>query len=192
MTVEFVGLVIANKIQSGRGKQIGYVKSLVATLVFRESIAVFPRVLWVVAVEVIGVIILRTGLVQEADKLVKPFPLGCPGCVLTAQSPLADQSRVVAGPVEDLGQGQVIRLECGRVIAQRQRVSCMQSGHQRVERACECGAACVETGEAHAFRRHPVDIRRLYSCLAVAPEIAITEAIGKNDHEVGSARRGKA
>ena len=156
VVIERLGLVDAHEIQRGGREQIIHVQALLAAPVFGEldpaivaRLGVGGRV---VTPEVIGVVIVRMHLVQITEEFIKPLLLRHAGRVRVAQPPFADQRRVIAGLLEDLGHCQVLRPERHQGIAANQRVPGVQAGHQRAARRRANRAAGVEAGEAHAFR----------------------------------------
>ena len=121
------------------------------------------------------------------------------------ETPFADRGRGVAGGLEDLGEGGLLkRQELGpgrqeqlRIVGQGAgnpvgdvQAGGIFSGEERGARGRADGAGGVILGELHAVARELVDGGRFVDVAAEAGEIRSAEVVGENEDDVGFYRCG--
>ena len=105
--------------------------------------------------------------------------------------PLADAGGRIALLLEGLRDGDLAGRQAvvvhaivrGR-IAHNAMPEWIAAGENRRSRRRAIGHRHVEVGEARSLRRHAVQMRGLERRVAVGGEVAVTEIVGKDEHEV--------
>ena len=112
-----------------------------------------------------------------------------------ADVPFADQAGAVAGPFEHRGRGRFGGVHRQRRFAVEDAgaggvAPGVLAGDEGVAGRRADGAGGVGVGEAEAFARKPVAMRRLDGLRAVTAEVAVADVVGKDEDDVG--RSGEA
>ncbi|OHB72155.1 MAG: hypothetical protein A2V70_20800 [Planctomycetes bacterium RBG_13_63_9] len=110
--------------------------------------------------------------------------VGDAGRVGLAQTPFADDARGVAGLLEQLGHGHVLRPQRHPGVAADQRVTGVQPRHQAASRGRTDRAAGIAVRKPHTLLGHAIEVRRPDHLLAVAAEVAIAEIVGQDEDDV--------
>ena len=119
-------------------------------------------------------------------KLVKSVP---PRIVVgdgVAYSPFAETAGAVAGGLQDVADGSVLRSEQPGTVAADPRMAGMTAGQQDATRGrADCGTG-VMASEPDAFVRQAVQMGRAERFLTVTAEVAVTEIVGQDIDDVGT------
>ena len=131
-------------------------------------------------------------LVHVTIKIVEPLLPGHSGRSLAnvTQAPLADERRLVTRFLQRLRHRDIVRFQSlGRWIgitgiAPHSRVSVMQARHEHTARRRAHRRSRVKMREAHALRRHAIQVRRGDDFLPVTAQIRIPQIIRQDPDQV--------
>ncbi len=141
--------------------------------------------LLLVAPEVVGIVVVGVGLIQVAEPVIEALLVRNARRLRLAEAPLADDAGRVAGPLEQLGHGDIRRPQRNPVVAANPGMSRVQPGHQAAPRRRTDRAAGVVIREDHPLGRHAVQIRRLNRLLPIAAQVPIPQIVGQNEDDIG-------
>ncbi len=106
------------------------------------------------------------------------------GGAFFAEIPFAERDGLVVGGHEDLRDGDVDGAQGHAAVAADVRVAGVFAGEERAARGVANGAARVGLGEAHALRRHAVEVGRFDHRLAVAAQFPPAEVVGHDENNI--------
>jgi len=115
------------------------------------------------------------------------------GAAGRTQAPLADRPGGIAGLLEPLGQrdrlggNRLLSLGLDRAVVADVGVAGVQARHQHAPRRRADGRAAVALREADSLGGHAVQGRRADFLLSVAPQLAVSQIVGQDEHDVGGA-----
>ena len=176
-------LIDANEIQRRAREQIVGILTL-------PAIGVAPQLpLALVAPKIFRVIIMRLDLIEIAEPFIKPVSVRNAGRSFVAQSPFADDRRVVNGRFEHLGHRHIARLQRHARVAANPRMAGVHPRHEAAARRRANRAAGVALSEAHPFRSQSINVRSLDFLLTVTTRITVTQVVGENENDVRPALR---
>ncbi len=136
--------------------------------------------------EMLGVVVMRVRLAEEAEPLVEPFARRVAGGAKLAERPLSEQPGPIARLLQDVGNGHVLWPE-GKVrvlVAAGARMAGVVAGHQAAAGRRAYGRAGIGLRKAHPFRGDPVEVRCLHLPGAITAEIAVAEVVGQDQQDV--------
>lgn len=138
----------------------------------------------------IGVIIVRMGMVEKADEFIEPLLRRQAFGILLSQTPFADATRMIAGLFQELGDGEIVRAQILIApIAAHERMSTMKPGHERTTRRRANGAAGVGARETNPLPCQFIEVGRFYLLLPITTEVSVTQVIGKNKNNIRLLRK---
>ena len=159
----------------------------------------FEGTLFPVIDKILGKEIVGVALTVESVETVEALVERIAGGARFAQAPLAEGAGRVADFLQDLGDGDVVfaKGELAAVavpgsdleVVADVGVTAVTTGHERAARRGADWRTGVMLGEAHTFRRHLVEMRRLDLLLTVAAELRVAEVIGHDIDDVRLAGR---
>ena len=172
-------LVLSEEILRGVCRQIVGIHPLLSAAVLRQFNPL------VVAPEVVGVALVRQGLVEEAEEQIESLLPWSTRGILGAQAPLADAAGGVTRLLEHLGHGPVDGAQRHLRVEADVRVAGVQPSHQYAAGRHARRRTCVVLRESHAFGGHSVETRRMDELLPVASDVGIPEGVGEDVNDVG-------
>src|SRR5690606_13264245 len=141
--------------------------------------------------EVGGVVAVRWALAVVPDKLVEAFAVWVATGAHHAKPPLAEGARNIASLLQQLGEGlngigqRLLAFGLYFLVATDVGMAGVLPGKERGARRGAYRGAGVKLGEAHDLGRETVEIGGEDMLLAIYPEVAITQVIREDEHDVG-------
>src|SRR2546429_3010080 len=99
-------------------------------------------------------------LIEVAEPFIEALLVWRASRVLQAESPFANCTGAVTGLFQKLGHGLIFPSQRNRGVSANDSVARVAAGQEHTTRRGTDRAAGVTLGEAHAFRREPVKVRR--------------------------------
>ena len=193
--VEVRRRIDAEVVRGRLGVKLLRVRALATALVVEDRLVVGGGVgedglLGIVARQHGGELVRGVAQFQQAHPLIHALALRQARRAVTAERPLANDTRVVARAAEQLRDGCVLaaqghRVAVRAVVGPDACVPGVLAGEQRPARSGTARAARIRLGEAHAFGRQPVKVRRGEFLLPVAAQVPPAQVIGENEDDVG-------
>src|SRR5262249_15136963 len=174
--------LLGDKLQRLLGEQVVRIYALLRRDALLDDVA--ERDLFLVAPQVVGIVVVRVDLVEVAEEVVKPLAVGDAGAARLPQTPLADETRAVAGPLEHLGHGGVLGPQRHQRVAANLGVPGVPARHQTTAGWRADGAAGVALRESNTVGGELVEVWRQNLLLPVAAEIAVPQIVGKYQNNV--------
>ena len=131
-----------------------------------------------------GIIIIGMQLVGKSGPMPEALAERFAGGAFFAEIPFAERDGLVVGGHQDLRDGDVDGAQGHAAVAADVRVAGVFAGKERSARGVANGAARVGLGEAHAFRRHAIEVWRLNHRLTVATQFPPAEVIGHDKNNI--------
>jgi hypothetical protein len=138
-----------------------------------------------VAEQVVGVLLVGVLVVEVPEGVLEALKIGPPAVVGKPEAPLSDHGRRIAGVLQELRDGDVLRPERDLRVAADVRVAHVVAGHQGAPGRRADGAPGIVLGEPHPFGGHLVEARGLELLLAVAAQVAPAQVVRVDEDDVG-------